>query len=307
MKLGTILATSGESGQLHGGDVLAEALDRKWIEDFAEGQYVYRAPWVRVLRRVQGQILDRAYQNGFEEWLFPRLIPREALDNFRLTQYAPELLMPAGPQGKQVLDPVQCISLYHLMRGRQLPVEELPLRVVETLGGWTWRNEHTEELDGPIKAREFLRVEHVFFGTREHVRSTRAVVREGLTDLLSGWDLSWQVVAAEGCMEIPSLVQAQDDAATADEVPVQDIEVPLSSRRPDRARPGWADHFDDRFDLREISGCSAEGTHQTESFQITTDDGQELWSGCCGIGLNRLMVALLYRHGFDGALKALDA
>ncbi|WP_037853665.1 aminoacyl--tRNA ligase-related protein [Streptomyces sp. NRRL S-340] len=305
MKLGTILDQS-EFGGLHGGDVVAEALDRKWIEEFAEGQYVYRAPWVRVLRRLQSEILDRAYANGFEEWLFPRLIPREALDNFRLSQYAPELLVPAGSSGDQVLDPVQCISLYHLMRGRRLFPDQLPLRIVETLGGWTWRNEFSAELDGPIKAREFLRVEHVFFGTREQVRATRGEVRRTLTDLLTGWGLSWQVVAAEGCMEIPSLVQAQDDARTADEVPVQDIEVPLSSHRPDRARPGWADHFDERFDLREISGCSAEGTHQTESFRITAD-GHELWSGCCGIGMNRLVVAFLYRHGFDAASKELDA
>jgi hypothetical protein len=108
-------------------------------------------------------------------------------------------------------------------------------------------------------------------------------------------------------MEIPSLVSAQREAQTADEVPVQDIEVPLSSIRYDRNRPGWADHFDDRFDLREISGCSAEGTHLTERFHITTEDGADLWSGCCGIGLNRLVVAYLYRHGFDATEKMFDA
>ncbi|MBB5868333.1 seryl-tRNA synthetase [Allocatelliglobosispora scoriae] len=307
MKLGTILATSGEIGDMFGGDIRAEALDRGWISDFAEGQYVYRAPWVRLLRRLQGSILDQAYRNGFQEWLFPRLIPQKALEDFRLTQYAPELLMPAGVNGNQVLDPVQCISLYQLLRGTKLPLDELPLRIVETLGGWTWRNEHAEELDGPVKAREFLRVEHVFLGTREQVRASRALVREGLTGLLTSWDLSWQVVAAEGCMEIPSLVEAQDAALSPDEVPVQDIEVPLSSTRYDRNRPGWADSFDERFDLREISGCSAEGTHLTERFEITTEDGIDLWSGCCGIGLNRLVVAYLYRHGFEAAEKMLDA
>ena len=305
MELGTILASSGEFGNVFGGDVHEEARDRGWIREFAEGQYVYAAPWARLVRHLQQGILERAARAGFEEWLFPRLIPRQALDDFRLTQFAPELLMPAGPQGQYVLDPVQCISLYQLLRGSRLPLADLPVRVVETLGGWTWRNEYTEELDGPIKAREFLRVEHVFLGTRDQVRSTRATVREGLTSLLSEWELSWQLVAAEGCMEIPSMVQAQIDATTADEVPVQDIEVPLSSRRPDRGRPWWAEDFDPRFDLREISGCSAEGTHLTEQFGITTE-GEELWSGCCGIGLNRLAVAFLYRHGFDATLKLVD-
>jgi len=306
MKLGTILATSGDSHELFGGDVRAEALERGWISDFATGQYVYRANWVKLLRYLQRDLLDQARAAGFEEWLFPRLIPRQALEDFRLTQYAPELLVPAGPESQQVLDPVQCISLYQMLRGSKIPLADLPLKSVETMGGWTWRNEHEDELDGPIKAKEFLRVEHVFLGTRDQVRATRAQVREGFTRLLSGWDLSWQVVAAEGCMEIPSLVKSQDDAATPDEVPVQDIEVPLSSDRSDRARPGWADHFDARFDLREISGCSSEGTHLTERFGITTE-GEELWSGCCGMGLNRLAVAFLYRHGFEATEKLIHA
>ena len=307
MQLGTILDSSGEIGELVGGDVGAEALERHWIKQFANGQYVYCAQWVRLLRRLQSGILNEAYRNGFQEWLFPRLIPKRALQDFRLTQYAPELLMPAGPNGDHVLDPVQCISLYQLLRGTRLALSELPLRVVETLGGWTWRNEHPEELDGPVKAREFLRVEHVFLGTREQVRQTRETTSRGFTRLLSGWGLSWQVVAAEGCMEIPSMVAAQEAAQTAEEVPVQDIEVPLSSIRYDRNRPGWADRFDHRFDLREISGNSSEGTHLTEHFEITSEDGAELWSGCCGIGLNRLVVAFLYRHGFEATEKMLDA
>lgn len=306
MEFGTILASSGEFGELFGGDVCAEAMQRGWIRQFAEGQYVYTAPWVKLIRHLQRGILDQALHNGFEEWLFPRLIPRQALDDFRLTQFAPELLMPAGPQSQYVLDPVQCISIYQLLRGTQIPIAELPIRIVETLGGWTWRNEHRHELDGPIKAKEFLRVEHVFFGTRAQVRATRAQVRAGLTSLLSGWDLSWQLVAAEGCMEIPSMVQAQLSAQTADEVPVQDIEVPLSSQRLDRGRPSWAEDFDDRFDLREISGCSSEDTHLTEQFGITTQEGEPLCSGCCGIGLNRLAVAFLYRHGFDTTVKMVD-
>jgi len=134
MKLGTVIATQ-EIEQMAGGDVTAEALDRGWIHEFAEGQYIYGAPWVRLLRKLQSAVLDRAAELGFEEWLFPRLIPREALDSFRLSQYAPELLVPAGIDADQVLDPVQCISLYQMLRGRELDISTTPIRIVETLGG----------------------------------------------------------------------------------------------------------------------------------------------------------------------------
>ena len=52
MKLGTVIATQ-EIEQMAGGDVTAEALDRGWIHEFAEGQYIYGAPWVRLLRKLQ--------------------------------------------------------------------------------------------------------------------------------------------------------------------------------------------------------------------------------------------------------------
>ena len=70
MKLGTVIATQ-EIEQMAGGDVTAEALDRGWIHEFAEGQYIYGAPWVRLLRKLQSAVLDRAAELGFEEWLLP--------------------------------------------------------------------------------------------------------------------------------------------------------------------------------------------------------------------------------------------
>jgi len=53
------------------------------------------------------------------------------------------------------------------------------------------------------------------------------------------------------------------------------------------------------WDHDEICGCSVEGDHLTRDFGIVHSDRAPLWSGCCGIGLNRLVLALLYQHGFD--------
>jgi len=54
-------------------------------------------------------------------------------------------------------------------------------------------------------------------------------------------------------------------------------------------------------DFDEIGGCTIEGDHHLESFDIACDDGGPLWSGCCGIGLNRLAIGFLFQHGFDEA------
>jgi hypothetical protein len=55
------------------------------------------------------------------------------------------------------------------------------------------------------------------------------------------------------------------------------------------------------LDCDELCGCSVEGDHLLRQFNVTASDGRELWSGCVGVGLNRLVLAFLYQHGFDAA------
>src|SRR5260370_15380340 len=119
-----------------GGDVVQQALDRNWIRPFAPGQYLYGPEWTALVRGVQAALLDTAGQLGFAEWLFPRLIPRRAVDNFRLTQFAPELLL-AAEGGNEILDPVQCLPVYHHLSGTCVEQAGLPIMIVETFGGWT--------------------------------------------------------------------------------------------------------------------------------------------------------------------------
>ncbi len=100
------------------------------------GSTLYGPEWTAVVRGLQAALLDTAEQLGFAEWLFPRLIPRKAVDNFRLTQFAPELLL-AVEGGMEILDPVQCLPIYHHLSGTHVDETGLPMTIVETLAGWT--------------------------------------------------------------------------------------------------------------------------------------------------------------------------
>jgi seryl-tRNA synthetase len=313
MQHGTVLASKGPPKPPLAEKVMEEAIRRKWITAFSDGQYVYGAKWAKLVRLLQEELVARAQSLGFEEWILPRYIPQQAFDSFKLTQFAPDLLLPAGYGS--YLDPVQCISFYEHLRGRTLSKEQLPLRVVEIMGGWTWRNEQHDRMDGPYRAREFLRVEHVFCGSRQQVRDQRRQTRDNLLDLLTKLELGWQVVVGHGCMDIPSLTQARMTATQPDDIPVQDIEVPIRHalhKLPELPAPGTTSHevlkrgrlvkeISDAayWEHDEICGCSVEGDHLTKDFGIMDVEGNALWSGCCGIGLNRLVLALLYQHGFE--------
>lgn len=275
-----------------GGDVTREALERRWIEPFADGQFVYRAPWSALLRVLQDQLRRRALDHlGFEEWLFPRLIPTQAIEAFELSHYVPEMLFEVQDRDL-VLDPVQCISLYHLLsQDCSVLRDGEPLRVVECMGGWTWRNEDPSRLDGTVRTIEFARVEHLWLGTAEQAKAARGEVLRSVLGLIRDLDLSYRVVVGEGCMEIAELDQARDAATTVPDIPVLDIELPLLA--PDAAAARGGDPFE------EIAGCTVEGTHLTRRFGILDASGDPLSSGCCGVGLNRLVTGFLFQHGFE--------
>jgi hypothetical protein len=95
-------------------------------------------------------------------------------------------------------------------------------------------------------------------------------------------------------MDIPAIRDKQQQAATLDEVPVIDIEIPL---RPPTPHPS-GESGPRKEDFEEIAGATVEGSHHLDDFEITSDV-PNLASGCCGVGLNRLAVGFLYQHGFD--------
>ncbi len=101
------------------------------------------------------------------------------------------------------------------------------IRLRSGMGGWTWRNEDPERLDGPIRAREFLRVEYFWLASFGEAVRLRAAVRDAVTSLLRQLGLSVQLVVGEGCMDIP-----QDRRAGCSPYPRR------GRRKPGLSRPG---------------------------------------------------------------------
>jgi seryl-tRNA synthetase len=165
--------------------------------------------------------------------------------------------------------------------------------VVETLGGWTWRRERPADLDGAFRAVEFARVEHAWIAPPADAARIRNVVRDAAVAQLTELGLSVQTVVGEPCMPIDEIERRREEAQSADDVPVIDIELRVRPQRdPDALTPK---------DFDEIGGCTIEGDHHLASFDIGREDGGPLWSGCCGIGLNRLIIGFLFQHGFDAS------
>jgi seryl-tRNA synthetase len=280
-----------------GGDVSDEALRRGWVLPFTDGQYVYGAEWTGLVRRLQELLLTGAAELGFREYTFPRLIPAGFARDFELSQFNPFMLWNVGADNARVLDPVQCLAFYQVLRGRRFRGDELPVKVVETLGGWTYRRERPERLDGLFRAVEYARVEHVWLATPGGSQDIRNELCDSVVELLAGLGLSVRTVVGKPCLPLQSFEDRTDAATSADHVPGIDFELLVRPPRPPESiTPGRYAVTPEGYD--EVGGCVIEGDHHLASFDIGRDDGGGLSSGCCGVGLNRVAIAFLFQHGF---------
>lgn len=293
MNEGTVLRDGGWLREPCLDQVVEASIERGWLRPFGRGQWVYSGLWAELFRGLQGTYLDRIRRLGFAECAFPRLLPIELADQLGLrnplglTTFRPGLLFEVRAHGESgpptgFLDPLQNITMYQLFRGTTLQTAELPVRMVEALGGWTWRNEDPMELDGTIRALEFLRVEAVFIGIERVARDLRRAVEDAMVTLLEDLRLPWRVAVGVGCMESAEMAALRSSASDEREIPVHDVEVYLGPGR-------WL----------EVGGCSVESRHLLTEFGISAADGSLLDSGCCGLGFNRLVNCLLAHHGLD--------
>ena len=277
-------------------------------------QWVIPAKTTQLLSAIKKLIINEvAVKSGFEEWIFPRLIPEEVLAMTGwLTFHRPEIFFVNPkreihyskeslgiPQQRlfanasifpssrvsYILDTVQCVSFYYAFYNKKLLKSQLPIRIFEHQGGWTWRNEI--EVDGFRKAVEFMRVELIWLGLYEDIERMRLQLLDNLTKVLSE-KLGTDVLLAEGdsCFVEPSRGPYQkEDFRTLQGLsgrPSIDVVVKMS---------------DDTY-----SEISSVGLHSelTKRFKISMQDADKpLWSACLGIGINRLLIYLWDKYGFD--------
>jgi seryl-tRNA synthetase len=270
-----------------------EEVRTSWIIEHG-GVQVYSPAFVGLVKGVRSK-LNGPTIASFSEMAFSRLIPVDAAERFGIISAWPSIVLgvhgfaessdevriPASP-GTTILDPVQCVPFYCWLEGSSIPVADLPVRVRELMGGWSYRNERVAKLRVGGSSVEFLREEFVFLGTARQVRQTRIGVVQELVRGLKELEIEFRLVVGVGCFEgaTGEFLARLPGSADIWDIPVLDLEarIPESDR--------WL----------EIAGCSLWGNRLTQAFGITAADC-ELHSACCGVGLSRTAYALLAQRG----------
>ncbi|MAG60678.1 hypothetical protein CL619_02720 [archaeon] len=232
----------------------------------------------------------------FEEVVLPKMAPVETFEKASLVDFPDgrqrqsafpwswnQYLIAAKPFGETkgvketyIWDPLQCTVFYQLFEGETVDVANGPMKWYDRSGP-SYRNEDLDSLFPGVKQREFHRAEFIFLGKKEDVIETREQTLKQLEALCQDLNLGYRVVVGGSCHRLEDH-EVRKPTSQRD-IPVKDIEIYC---------PGYG--------YLEVSGNAIMGDVLTKRFDIKGREGEKLWSGCSGIGLNRMMYAIVSNY-----------
>ncbi|MFV2098689.1 hypothetical protein ACFHW1_24970 [Micromonospora sp. LOL_014] len=268
------------------------------------GSYAASGLLAQLLTRFDDRIRAMAERDfGAVENRYPALVPTAVLHRAGYFDAFPHLLMTAGrfrtdtepqwladPAGaakvlhdrteptSYCLSPTVCYHAYQQFAGREV----LAAGTVVTACGRIFRFE-AEDHRTLERLWDFTMREVVFFGSREAVAELRRTMVAAVCRLVDDLRLAGHVEVAND----PFF----GGGATAKRVMVQralkmkyELVMPVAEGR-----------------TVAVGSFNLHGSKFGSAFGITTPDGSPAYSGCIGIGLERIAYAFLCRHGIDPA------
>jgi seryl-tRNA synthetase len=290
-----------------------EMLARRWIKHApARGQWIFAPPAVQLYRAFEQIVLEEIVGPlGFSEMIFPKFVPWEVWkrsghakgvypeiyyvsapktrdpeywedvgDYFKVTGEVPVDMIRdrlEGPIGGMCY--AQCPPFWPFVQGETLATDSLPIRMFDRSG--TSHRYESGGIHGIERVDEFHRIEILWLGTAEQAVGTAEELNRTYKRVFEEiLELEWRsarvtpwFMAQEGLVGV----------AETENVGTTDYEAFLPYNE------SWL----------EFQNVSVAGNKYPKGFNVKIQSGEECWSGCSGIGLERWTAAFLGQKGFD--------
>ncbi|KXS44951.1 MAG: seryl-tRNA synthetase [Methanolobus sp. T82-4] len=293
-------------------------MEAGWLKRGASrGQWIHGPQSTRVFRTFEKIVLEELLEPlGYREMIFPKLVPwevwqksghakgvypeiyyvcppktrdpefwEEVIDHYKVTHEVPTSLIK-----EKIGDPIggmcyaQCPPFWTYLQGETIPTDEFPLKVFDRSG--TSHRYESGGIHGMERVDEFHRIEILWVGTKQQVLDTASRLHDRYMHIFNEiLDLEWRkawvtpwFMAQEGLTG----VSEQTEAGTTD------YEAVLPYRGEDGE---WL----------EFQNVSVNGNKYPSGFNVKCQSGEELWSGCSGVGLERWASAFFAQKGLDPA------
>lgn len=272
---------------VQGNNETVDLVKMQILGEFGMGQYVILPKGMHILNKIYS-LLHRYITEPikFSEVVLPKVAGVETFKRASLLEHWGSFLLAISPysdtegiEDKKITDPLQCTVFYQYLEGRTVDVSGGPIKWYDRSGP-TYRNENLNNLLPGVRQYEFHRAEFIYLGTNEQVIETREQCLNQLEQLCNDLGLGYRVVVGAGCHRL-----REDEISvpnSLEEIQIKDVEVYC---------PGYG--------FLEVSGNSALGNVLTSRFSITGNKGERLSSGCSGLGLDRMIYAIVANYGVD--------
>lgn len=271
-------------------ELTERAVNEGWLMPTPENCFWLLTPkMTKLIKKLHDLLINNiAHELEFEEWIFPRIIPESSIKNTGWLKYHPQQAFTVGtlpnsdyPQNRYMLDPIQCVSLYNALKDQNIDFK-LPLKVVEYLGGWSYRNESAKDLDGFFKSKSFLRIEFITIGDEQSVIDLRNfILSKSLKLFKDEFGLAFDKAKGDSCfIESPQKDEKQYNLLGS-QVNDKTETIDIVYKR------------QETNEILELASGSIVGNHITNNFSIKSEKLENLCSGCFGFGLNRIALVIL--------------
>ena len=286
-----------------------------WVKRFlGKGQWFYTPPMTKLFRAFEELIMEECINKiGFDECLFPKLIPLEVMYKMRYLEGLPEGMYYVCPPKRDpkmfeefvnemmikkeipimklkellrnpayVLAPAQCEPFYEFFDHELVDVDN-PIKFVDR-SGWTyrWEGGGAKGLD---RVNEFLRIETVEMGSPEFVEKVRDDTLKYAEKLAEKLDLEYWTEVGDDPFYLEGR-KKEDRNIEFPEVPKYEMRLYLP-------------HIKDERKGVAVTSANVHGTHFVEGFGIRDYKGRKVWTGCTGYGITRWVVGFLSQYGFN--------
>ncbi|WP_292487203.1 serine--tRNA ligase [Methanohalobium sp.] len=311
-----VLWQSGEKEPKFFDDPTKEMMNRGWIKRGASrGQWIHGPQLAKLFRTFEKIVIEEMLEPlGYKEMMFPKLIP---WDVWKKSGHAkgvyPEIYYVCPPKSRdpeyweevtdyynvthevptekikeKIGEPIgglcyaQCPPFWIYLQGETIPTNEFPLKVFDHSG--TSHRYESGGIHGIERVDEFHRIEIVWLGTHEQVVSESKALQDKYRHIFEDiLDLEWRKAGVT-----PWFMAQEGLTGTSEQTDVGtiDYEAPLPYRGDDGE---WL----------EFQNVSINGNKYPKGFNVKSQSGDELWSGCSGVGLERWASVFLAQKGLD--------
>ena len=287
-----------------------------WIKHRGRGQWIYGPTPTKIIKTMEAIVEEKLLKPmNFQEVILPKAVTwdvwkrsghaknvyneiyylsppktrsrefwEDVIDEYRITGEIPL------DKIKEKIDPpiggvsyAQCPPLWPFFENRTLDLEQMPLKLFDRSGP-SMRYE-SGGIHGIERVDEFHRIEIVWLGTRKQVIKLHKEIIEAYKKIFNQvldleWRMAWVTpwfMAQEG---LKGLADERHEIGTVD----FESYLPYKGSR-------------EESEWLEFQNASNNGVKYPQGFNVKLSGGEELYSGCTGIGLERWLATFLAQKG----------